>query len=305
MLKAKLMVLVLVLGSIDFICGGCQSCKGNKGNNQSKSNGNSGDPKKIDDGKDNGTEGGKKVLRMRKYTLKEGMGSEIGSKKGKEGKVENEEEKKKKEDISNLLNNNKGSKRQNTKGKFEVEIDKDNFIIKYGNFTGTIAKNDVANPIEDSELTINVTRPDGETNIKFDNGGKCTLGDFVTALGFLKTDLRNDAGDEYLRADDKNKTCMKGGAIFINLSNGLIYKCRGGYIKRANVKNGDYDQTVSPCYYSGNYYHSYYINNNGKKDGKYELWNEKIHGGKAEDLFKEPKYNAEDIGKFEFKLKID
>ena len=218
-------------------------------------------------------------------------------KEEQEKKRKEEEEKRIKEEekkISDFLNSNKDDNRKGIKDNFKVKFDEvnGNFTIKYGRFTGTIAKNDVRDQIGDSKLKIKVTRPDGKTNIPFDNGGECTLGDFVTALGFLRTEFRN--GYEYLAVVDANKVCLFGNAVYINLNNGVIHGCGDGYIGRvciAKQYNGKY--IASPCYKSGNFY--YYSDKSrgylmyGNQDNQEKSYSFKI-------------IKKEDIKKFNFKL---
>ena len=279
-LKAKLMVLGLILCSIEFICGCCQSCKTRGKENQSKSSGDPGnseeDVEEVEEKKDNkGEKKPNKKKNVEEFDLGGGgKGDKKSKKEEKKEKIEKPEEKEekheeeekvekkvtdgeKKQAISDFLNVKTGTNRVGIKSNFEVNNDGDgNFTITYGNFTGTIAKNDVdTEQIGKSKLKISVTRPDGKTNIKFDKGGECTLGNFVDSLKKLDIGFRNEDNHEYLAVVDK-KNLAGNGDIYINLMNGLIYKCIDEYIGRASIKKQSNDECfMSPYYKSGTYYY--------------------------------------------------
>ena len=203
------------------------------------------------------------------------------------------------EAISGFINKRSGTNRARIRGNFLAVLNGDKYIIKYGRFTGSIKKEDInIKNIGDSLLMIDdVSRPDNY-KIIFDEN-KCKLGDFVAALNLLSVESRNDDNEEYLAVEDLKGLCTHSNGVYINLDNGLIYKCdKNGYIGRGskNVSGGKYTIKIVPCY-KGNDYFTVKNNENIPWDCK--------KCGDPKKEFKTPLLNEEILNKFTFKVKIE
>lgn len=285
---SRIIFMWLILTSIDFIYSGSCCCRKNENNGGSKTN--------LTSSRGSGSKPVDPTKGLNPLVNPEVKPEVEGNSETKNNEIAVA--------ITNVLNNRTGTNRVNIIDNFEVVESGDKFTIKYGRFTGSIKIGDVdINNITNSKLTIDeISRLDG--NIIIFNRDKCKLGDFVAALGLLQVVSRNENNEEYLAVEDVNGLCIdrldnSGNGVYINLNNGLVYKCdKKGYIGRGNnnINNDKYSRRFTPFYRENNYYAL------GNVDGEYVHWASK-KSGDPKVIFVKPILKNETLNNFIFKIR--
>lgn len=307
-LKTKILVILLVLISINFIYPGC--CKKKTGNGGNKSGGGDKSSSKTNSTGKKKNKGGIPVKKPKDTSMPvDSATTKPGVKKGKlvpPSKPVASKPTVTKPSSADIVNailvymNARVENRSDLAKLWGVNIIGDmSCIITNGYFTGTIAKEKIeaiTNPnddtIKDLEVTIKITRPDGTTEYKFDNN-KCTLENLRKSLNVLEKKHRNDYNEEYLYVYDSNGQIYE--TCYINLNRGLLYtEDSDGYFARvSNIKgkNKMYSKTLDPYYLDKKYYE---WDNDDKKFNEYE------DDKNPRDKFIEPLFKNKQIGKFKF-----
>ena len=305
--------MLIMSTTINFIYSGCSGCKKKNKNNGNVSNG--GHKSKPGDGKpsDKGDKGDKgKGMKTDKGDKGKGMKTDKGD-KGKGMKTDKGDKEVKPEvkpevkieppkgptsqeiklALLQYINNREGNRDGLEVGWMVDNGENDSFIIKFGLFKVTIAKDEInkiknldKNQIEKIVGTMEMTRND-TTKFKFSGDSKCTLGNLVKSLNKLEKAFRvNKTEHLYVKLTVGNKNLYN----YINLSDGLIYGINGStYIGRSSKGSGDYDKIKTPLW---------------SKIGKwFDVENNTIVESTAkvdDDLtsFNTPLYTKEDIDKF-------
>ncbi len=290
MLMSRIIFIWLILTSIDFIYSGSCCCRKNENSGGSKTN--------LTSSRGSGSKPVDPTKGLNPLVNPEVKPEVEGNSETKNNEIAVA--------ITNVLNNRTGTNRVNIIDNFVVVESGDKFTIKYGRFTGSIKIGDVdINNITNSKLTIDeISRLDG--NIIIFNRDKCKLGDFVAALGLLQVVSRNENNEEYLAVEDVNGLCISfdgldnsGNGVYINLNNGLVYKCdKKGYIGRGNnnINNDKYSRRFTPFYRENNYYAL------GNVDGEYVHWASK-KSGDPKVIFVKPILKNETLNNFIFKIR--